>query len=112
MNISDFKRVVDKIRDNKNIIFTEHANRRILQRKIYKDEIVRLLDNFDGLLYVEFEKGTELQAPNYILVFKKFSNYDLVVVIELDGFNIVVITCYTQDKKKRDRYLKWLDSQK
>ena len=48
----------------------------------------------------------------FIARFKKMSNYDLVIVLSMDGINITIITVYYADKKRENRYKRWQDSQK
>ncbi|MDE1869065.1 MAG: DUF4258 domain-containing protein [Candidatus Micrarchaeota archaeon] len=113
MNLSEFKRIMNGIKDTRKVSFTKHAEERLVQRNINKDEILKSLYELKDLVSVEVRGSDEdLFGQEYTLRFKKLSNYDLVVVITIKAEKVEVVTAYYPDKKKEKRYKEWRDSQK
>lgn len=49
-------------------------------------------------------------SHKYGLIFKLFSNYDLRIVIAIEGKDIKVITAHIQNIRRRKAYKKWLQN--
>lgn len=101
------------IRDTRKVEFTKHAENRISERGINKDEILKLLYELTRLISVESRgSDSDLFGVEYTLRFKKLTNYDLVVVLTIKGSRMVIITAYYPDKRKEKGYKEWRDSQR
>ena len=86
------------------IEYTEHALRRLKERRISKDEVEYVLMNYQELLY-------DVEEKHYV-----FINYNLklVVVADLEDNTCIVVTLYPSTKlgklvAKRKRNKRWVE---
>lgn len=108
----DFKEFKKLLEDCEPITFSNHVKIKAKIRSIRESDIIDNLKNPKNLILAE-DQGPDKEGKGghkYALIFKQFSNYDLKIVIVIEGKGIKVITVHIQNIRRRKAYKKWLQN--
>ncbi|VVB76982.1 Uncharacterised protein [uncultured archaeon] len=90
------------------IIASKHFEVKAELRGIKKAAVIDKLKDPKDLIAVKYQ-GYGEEGHKYGLLFKVMSNYDLKVVVSINGKVLNMVTVHVQNVKRRKRFLAWLE---